>query len=82
MFFLTTKQHQEVLWRLLGVARNRVGEIPIHSAGLEYTSLMTCFLLHNLSAAETLQRILDSSGGAWFPVTVGTQSPEPCSRQM
>lgn len=71
MLFLTTEQHQEVLRRLLGVARGRVGEIPIHSVGLEYTSLMICYLLHNLSAGETLLRILDSFEDACFPVTVG-----------
>jgi hypothetical protein len=71
MLFLTAKQHQEVLRRLLGIARDRVGEIPIHSAGFGYSSLMNCFLLHNLSAAETLLRILASFGDAWFPVTVG-----------
>ena len=71
MLFLTVKQHQEVLRRLLGLAKGRPGEIPIHSAGLGYSSLMICFLLHNLSAAETLLRILESFGDAWFPVTVG-----------
>lgn len=71
MLFLTAKQHQEVLRRLLGLARDRVGEIPVHSAGVGYSSLMNCFLLHNLSAAETLLRILASFGDAWFPVTVG-----------
>jgi hypothetical protein len=38
---------------------------------VEYTSLMICFLLHELSTAETLLRIVGSFGDKWFPVTVG-----------
>ena len=45
---------------MLGLAEGRAGEIPIHSAGLGYTSLMICFLLHNLSAAEKLERSSDT----------------------
>jgi len=32
---------------------------------------MVCFLLHNLSVAETLLRTLGAFGNKWFPVTVG-----------
>lgn len=32
---------------------------------------MMCFLLHNLSVAETLLRILGAIGNEWFPITVG-----------
>lgn len=32
---------------------------------------MLCFLLHNLSVAESLLRLADSFGHTWFPVTVG-----------
>jgi hypothetical protein len=32
---------------------------------------MTCFLLHNLSAADALRRLSDSLGEQWFPSTVG-----------
>ena len=39
--------------------------------GFEYTSLMLCFLLHNLSSAETLLQLSSSFGNDWFPVTVG-----------
>lgn len=71
MLFLTVKRHQDVLRHLLDLARSRAGKVPFHQAGMEYTSLMTCFLLHNLSAAEPLLRILSSFGDDWFPVTVG-----------
>ncbi len=71
MLFLTVEQHQQVLRRLLEFAESRMGKIPFHPAGVEYTSLMNCFLLHNFSAAETLLRISDSFGDAWFPVNVG-----------
>jgi len=71
ILFLTVEEHQQVLRRLLDLGKSRAHEIPIHPEGLEYTSLMLCFLLHNLSAAETLVRILDVFRGAWFPASVG-----------
>lgn len=71
MLYLTAEQHQQVLRRLLDLARSRADKISFHPAGVEYTSLMLCFLMHNLSAGETLLRILGSFGDAWFPVTVG-----------
>lgn len=71
MLFLTVKQHQEVVRRLLDLGRNYTDRIPLHSSGVEYTSLMICFLLHELSAAETLLRICGSFGEEWFPVTSG-----------
>jgi len=57
--------------RLLDFGKGHADKIPFHPAGMEYTSLMVCFLLHNLSAAETLLRVGGAFGGAWFPVTVG-----------
>ena len=63
MLFLTAEQHQEVVRRLLDLGRNHVDKIPFHAAGMEYSSLMISFLLHNLSVAETLLRISKSFGG-------------------
>jgi len=60
VLFLTLKQHQEVVRHLGDLARNNIDRIPYHSAGVEYTSLMSCFLLHNLSGTETLLRLADS----------------------
>lgn len=72
MLFLSAKQQQEVLRRLLNLGRNYADKgIPAHPSGLAYTSLMICFLLHELSAAETLLRICGSIGEEWFPVTCG-----------
>jgi hypothetical protein len=71
VLFLTARQHQEVVGRLLDLGRSHADRIPIHPAGMEYTSLMICFLLHELSTAETLLRIVGAFGNEWFPVTVG-----------
>ncbi len=73
MLYLTVDQHRQVLQRLTDLARGRLetGRLPLPRAELEFTSLMLCFLFHNLSAAETLLRISSSFGGDWFPVTVG-----------
>jgi hypothetical protein len=71
VLFLTTEQHQEVVQRLLDLGRNHVDKIPFHAAGMQYTSLMISFLLHNLSVAETLLRISKSFGNEWFPMTIG-----------
>lgn len=71
MFFLTLEQHQEIVRRLRDLVRNHMDRIPYHSAGREYTSLMVCFLMHNLSVAETLLKLADSFGNTWFPVTIG-----------
>lgn len=71
MLFMTIEQHQEVLQRLHDLGRNHANRIHHHSVGIEYTSLMICFFLHNLSVAETLLRLAGSFGHAWFPVTVG-----------
>jgi hypothetical protein len=72
MIYLTDDQHIEVLKRLITKA-NKVLEITpkIHDAGIEYTSLMNCFLLHNLSCAKSLLHLLNSFTKEWFPVAVG-----------
>lgn len=71
MLFLTVDQHQQVVRRLLDLGRSQADRIPTHSEGFVYTSLMVCFLLHNLSSAEVLLRLSTSFGNEWFPVTVG-----------
>ncbi len=71
MLFLTLEQHQHVLESLLHLGKKRTEGIPSHSEGFEYTSLMVCFLLHNLSSAETLLKLSRSFGNDWFPVAVG-----------
>jgi hypothetical protein len=71
VLFLTTEQQQEVVQRLLHLGRNHVDMIPLHAAGVPYTSLMISFLLHNLSVAETLLQISKSFRNEWFPVTIG-----------
>jgi hypothetical protein len=66
---LTVEQHQDVLKRLVALAKQRGARIPVHAAGEEYTSLMVCFLLHSTSAAESLLRLSASFGNEWFPAT-------------
>src|SRR6185437_1685054 len=74
---LTVEQHQEVLKRLVSLGKQQDRQIPIHSAGLEYTSLMICFLMHNLSAAESILKLASSFSDEWFPVTVGYSIVRP-----
>lgn len=74
MDFLAEEQwvphHQQVLARLSALASSVEG-VRTHSAGIEYTSLMSCFLMHNVSGASALLSLLDASGLEWFPVTFG-----------
>jgi len=67
---LTVEQHRQVLIQLLTFGRV-VDGASHHKAGPEYTSLMVCFLMHNLIAAESLLRLWQSFGAEWFPTTVG-----------
>jgi hypothetical protein len=71
VLFLTSDQHKDVLRRLVDLGGRAASGVPIDQAGFEYTSLMVCFLLQNLSAAETLLRISGSFGSEWYPVPVG-----------
>lgn len=71
MLFMTLEQHEQVVRQLHDLSRNHADRIPYNSAGMEYTSLMVSFLLHNLSVAETLLRLADSFGHTWFPVNIG-----------
>jgi hypothetical protein len=59
-----------VLSQLLDLGRT-FGKSPVRSADIEYTSLMVCFLLHEISAANSLLRLREAFGEAWFPTTVG-----------
>jgi len=68
--FLTVEQHLQVLSRLLNLAR-KADAVSIHVAGPEFTSLMVCFLLHDIAAADSLVRLRQSFGEKWFPTTVG-----------
>ena len=67
---LTTEQHQKVAERLLTIARSITGT-RYHQAGPKYTSLMVCFLLHNVSAVESLLKLVNTYGNQWFPTTIG-----------
>jgi hypothetical protein len=71
MYLLTDEQHVIVLKRLINKAKESGSTPKIHSAGIEYTSLMNCFLLHNLSCSESLIKLLNAFTIEWFPVTVG-----------
>ena len=70
MLFLTADQHREVLRRLIAVGERSARGIRHHRVSLEYSSLMLCFLLQNLSAAETFSRLFTSFGMEWYPVGV------------
>lgn len=71
MNFLSEEQwvpyHRDVLARLLALASSPAG-VPTHSAGVEYTSLMSCFLIQNIASAQALLSLLGAVGAEWFPV--------------
>ena len=62
--------HHEVLSRLTAIGQS-VDGVRTHQAGIQYTSLMSCFLMHNVSGARSLLALWVSSGVEWFPVTSG-----------
>jgi len=68
--FLTVKKHQHVLSRLLAVGRS-VNGAATYAADPEYLSLMVCFLMHEMSAAESILCLYQSFSVEWFPATVG-----------
>lgn len=69
---LTNEQHTRVLGNLVDLARTIEEAAPsYHSAGPEYTSLMMCFLMHNLSVAQSLLKLLEAFGEEFFPTTLG-----------
>ncbi|MBA4391705.1 MAG: hypothetical protein C0399_12330 [Syntrophus sp. (in: bacteria)] len=67
---LSNEEHRNVLAELVRFAE-RAEVNRIHSAGLEYTSLMVCFLTHSVRAADSLLRLIQSFGEEYFPTTVG-----------
>ena len=70
MLYMTEEQHLEVLDRLISL-RRIAKNTPVHPAGIPYTSLMICFLMHQITAAESLKSLYQSTGPDWFPRTVG-----------
>lgn len=69
--YLTVEQHVELTSRLVELARKKFLEerkIKTHEAGITYTSLMACFLLHILFSIETILQLYRISP-KWFPVT-------------
>jgi len=69
---LTNEQHTRVLQNLVGLARSIQEATPRgHSAGPEFTSLMMCFLMHNLSVAQSLLKLLEVFKEEFFPATMG-----------
>lgn len=58
--------HREVLERLCALAQ--IEGVTTHQAGLEFTSVMSSFLMHNVASGRSLLTWLDASGQDWFPV--------------
>lgn len=73
MLFLTTEQHKAVLSRLVNLGERVANGVPIDASvqSKAYFPLMVSFLLHQLSAGQTLLRMSASFSDEWFPVTVG-----------
>lgn len=67
--FLTADQHRQVLSRLLALSKTLEG-LPVRQADATYASLMVSFLMHNISAAESILCLWSSFGAEWFPTTV------------
>lgn len=70
MKYLTIDEHREVVNRLTTLAKS-TSAFPAHVAGPEYTSLMVCFLMHSVAAAESLLTLHERHGNDWFPATIG-----------
>ena len=66
---LTVEEHQQVVERLLKFEENVKITHP-HLAGIEYTSLMACFLSQDMVAAKTLLRLRNSFDADWFPAII------------
>ena len=66
---LTYEQHRHVLSKLVRLGNLTAIKRP-HKSGIEYTSLMVCFLKHNVTSAECLLALYNSFGNN-FPATVG-----------
>lgn len=70
MKYLTFDEHREVVKRLVALPKGFKG-CRDHVAGIEYTSLMVCFLMHTVEAAESLLALHERFGDEWFPATTG-----------
>ena len=70
MMYFTADEHRQIVKRLVAIPTKASG-VADHKAGLEYTSLMICFLMHSKSAAESLLTLHQRTGDEWFPSTTG-----------
>ena len=68
--YLTPEEHQSVVRNLIKF-EEKVNITQYHKAGVEYTSLMVCFLSQNFVAAKSLFKLQESLGRDWFPSTIG-----------
>ncbi len=69
---LTNEQHTRVLENLVSLGRSIQETGPsYHLAGPEYTSLMVCFLMHNITVAQSLLKLLEVFKEEFFPTTMG-----------
>ncbi|MBI5163757.1 MAG: hypothetical protein HY985_07625 [Magnetospirillum sp.] len=62
--------HRRALHALTALGQS-IKSVHPHSAGHEYTSIMSSFLVHNVSAAKSLLSLCENMGTDWFPVAVG-----------
>lgn len=67
---------QKTLECLIKLAKNEKA-VNIHPTGVEYTAIMSSFLIHMISAADSLLKLGQSHGDEWFPVTVGNTIVRP-----
>src|SRR4030042_4710005 len=67
---LTVEDIQQVVERLFDLGQIKT-KIPLHPAGPQYTSLMMCFLMHNMAAAAALLSLRKFFTNEWFPSSVG-----------
>lgn len=70
MKYLTTDEHREVVRRLVAVPKSFSG-CHDHPSGFQYTSLMVCFMMHSVGAAESLLTLHDRFKDDWYPATTG-----------
>lgn len=67
---------RKTLENLIKLAKSEKA-ISIHPVGVEYTAIMSSFLIHMISAAESLLKLSQSYRDEWFPVTVGNTIVRP-----
>jgi len=71
MLFLSTQDHIEVLKNLIALGRPKMFMVSPIKYSNEYTSLMVSFLLHNISASESLLTLYNTYSNQWFPTNIG-----------